>query len=87
MAIAQLDNLDIKILKKLSSDARKPYLEIARECSVSGAAIHQRIDKLCKTDVIQGSETLISPQSVGLDTCAYIGLFLKYPSKYTEVIE
>ena len=37
------DALDLKILRDLSMNARKPYLEIAREYGVSGAAVHQRI--------------------------------------------
>ena len=51
MANSQLDSLDYKILQMLSVNARKPYLEIARECNVSGAAIHQRIQKLINTGV------------------------------------
>lgn len=51
----KLDSLDYKILKMLSLNARKPYLEIARACNVSGAAIHQRIQKLYNMDVIKGS--------------------------------
>ena len=46
MARAQLDTLDYKILQMLSVNGRKPFLEIARECNVSGAAIHQRIQNL-----------------------------------------
>ena len=76
MAIAKLDTLDYKILKMLSANARKPYLEIARACNVSGAAIHQRIQKLYNMGVITGSISLINPSSVGFDTCAYIGFFL-----------
>ena len=87
MANFQLDELDRKILKMLSSNARKPYLEIARECNVSGAAIHQRIQKLINMGVLQGSESLINPSSVGYDTCAYIGFFLKDPSQFDQVIE
>ena len=55
MANSQLDSLDYKILQMLSVNARKPYLEIARECNVSGAAIHQRIQKLINTGVLIGS--------------------------------
>ena len=44
--LQQLDSLDIQILQMLSENARKPYLEIARETGVSGAAVHQRIGKL-----------------------------------------
>ena len=76
MANAKLDTLDYKILKMLSIDARKPYLEVARACGVSGAAIHQRIQKLYSMGVVRGSITLIDPSSVGFDTCAYVGIFL-----------
>ena len=41
-----LDYLDKKILKLIAEDARIPFLEVARSCNVSGAAIHQRIQKL-----------------------------------------
>ena len=87
MAKAQLDSLDYKILRTLSTNGRKPFLEIARECNVSGAAIHQRIQKLMALGVLKGSECLINPASVGYDTCAYIGFFLKDPSKFDEVVE
>lgn len=86
MANSQLDSLDNKILEMLSLNARKPYLEIARECGVSGAAIHQRIQKLQATGVIKGYETLIEPTSVGFDTCAYIGFFLNDTSKFDEIV-
>ena len=82
----KLDSLDYKILKMLSLNARKPYLEIARACNVSGAAIHQRIQKLYNMGVIKGSISLINPASVGYQTCAYIGFFLNDPSKFDEVV-
>ncbi len=86
MANAKLDSLDYKILKMLSLDARKPYLEVSRACGVSGAAIHQRIQKLYSMGVINGSITLINPAAVGYDTCAYVGIFLNDSSKYDEVV-
>lgn len=86
MAQVQLDSLDLKILQMLAANARKPYLEIARACDVSGAAIHQRIQKLTQMGVIKGSESLINPSSIGYDTCAYIGFFLKDPSQFNHVV-
>lgn len=86
MANSQLDSLDHKILETLSLNARKPYLEIARECGVSGAAIHQRIQKLQALGVIKGAEALIEPTAVGYDTCAYIGFFLNDTSKFDEIV-
>ena len=85
MANSQLDSLDYKILQMLSVNARKPYLEIARECNVSGAAIHQRIQKLINPGVLIGSESLVNPSAVGYETCAYVGFFLKDPSHFDQV--
>lgn len=87
MARPQLDNLDVKILQLLLENARRPFLEIARECKVSGAAVHQRISRLQSIGVIEGSELLISPSSIGYDTCSYVGFFLKDPSRLDEVVE
>lgn len=87
MAHMQLDSLDYFILKSLSNDARKPYLEIARECGVSGAAIHQRIQKLTQNGIIEGTQTLVSPATVGYGTCAYIGFYLSDPSRFDEIVE
>ncbi len=87
MAQTQLDSLDYKILRTLARNARKPYLEIARECKVSGAAIHQRIQKLTQSGAIRGTEALVDPAAVGYETCAYIGFFLKDPSQFDSVVE
>lgn len=87
MARPQLDSLDVKILQLLLDNARRPFLEIARECKVSGAAVHQRIARLQSLGVIEGSELIISPSSIGYDTCSYVGFFLKDPSRLNEVIE
>ncbi len=88
MAIqSQIDNLDKKILTLVSKNARIPYLEVARECNVSGAAIHQRIQKLIKIGVIIGSEFIINPKSIGLSSCAYIGIFLQKAGLYNEVLK
>lgn len=81
-----IDSLDRKILKMISEDARVPFLEVARECNVSGAAIHQRIQKLTSTGVIKGSQFIIEPEKIGYETCAFIGLYLKDPEKFDEVV-
>lgn len=87
MKKTQLDALDHNILRMLAENARKPFLEIARECNVSGAAIHQRIAKLTALGVIKGSECLIDPSAVGYETCAYMGFYLKEPGQFNYVIE
>lgn len=87
MSHHNLDSLDKKILHLIAEDARIPFLEVARACNVSGAAIHQRIQKLTSLGVLKGSQFVIDPEKIGYETCAYIGLFLKNPEKFDEVVE
>ena len=82
-----LDSLDKKILKLISEDARIPFLEVARECNLSGAAIHQRIQKLTTMGILRGSQFIIDPEKIGFETCAYIGLNLKNPEDFDHVLE
>ncbi len=82
----QIDQLDRKILSLISKDARIPFLEVARECGVSGAAIHQRIQKLSKEGIISGSEYILDALRIGYHTCAYMGVYLETASKYEEVV-
>ena len=87
MAQHNLDALDKKILRLIADDARMPFLEVARACNVSGAAIHQRIQKLTNLGVLKGSQFIIDPEKIGYETCAYIGLFLKDPGQFDFVLE
>ena len=83
----KLDYLDRKILRLIAADARIAFLEVARECNVSGAAIHQRIQKLTNMGILKGSQFIIEPEKIGYETCAYIGLFLKDPESFDKVVE
>ena len=85
-----LDAIDRKILKYLIKNARMPFLEIARECGISGAAIHQRIRKLDEAGVILGSRLIVDPKMMGFDVCAHISITLKDPQllkKTPEIVE
>ena len=87
MAHHNLDSLDKKILKLIAEDARIPFLEVARSCNVSGAAIHQRIQKLNNMGVLKGAKIIIDPEKIGYERCAYMGLNLKNPEKFDEVVD
>ena len=87
MSTYQIDQIDQKILSFLVKNARMPFLEIARECNVSGAAIHQRVKRLETNGVITGSRLLVKPQALGLNVCAFVSVSLSEANKYPEVIE
>ena len=82
-----LDSLDRQILKLISQDARIPFLEVARACNVSGAAIHQRVAKLTNLGIIKGSQFIIDPEKIGYETCAYVGLNLKHPENFDDAVD
>ena len=80
-----MDSLDEQILKLIANNARIAFLEVARVCGVSGAAIHQRVQKLTNLGVLKGSEFIIDPEKVGYETCAYVGIYLKEPESFDAV--
>jgi Lrp/AsnC family transcriptional regulator for asnA, asnC and gidA len=74
MSKLPIDAIDKKILSHLIKNARMPFLEIARECGISGAAIHQRVKKLEEAGIISGSRLQVEPAALGYSLCAYIGI-------------
>jgi Lrp/AsnC family transcriptional regulator for asnA, asnC and gidA len=83
----QIDETDRTILSFLIKNARTPFLEIARACGISGAAIHQRIKKLEDAGIISGSKFTVKPKAVGFDICAFVGILLDKPNVYNNVIK
>lgn len=83
----KIDNLDKKILSILSKNARIPFKDVAAECGVSRAAIHQRVQHLINGGVITGSGFDINPKSIGYSTCTYVGLNLERGSMYKDVVK
>lgn len=83
----KIDNLDKKILSILSKNARIPFKDVADECGVSRAAIHQRVQHLIAGGVITGSGFDVNPKSVGYSTCTYVGINLERGSMYKDVVQ
>ncbi|MFW5773268.1 MAG: Lrp/AsnC family transcriptional regulator [Tangfeifania sp.] len=84
---ADIDALDEKILQLITKNARIPFLEVARACGVSGAAIHQRVQRLLNIGVVSGSEFIVNPQKLGYNTCAYMGIHLEKAKFHKQVVE
>jgi Lrp/AsnC family transcriptional regulator for asnA, asnC and gidA len=81
----QIDSLDRKILSILTKNARIPFLEVARACNISGAAVHQRVQRLIKLGVISGSQYNVNPKMLGFKTCAFVGIFLDNAALFNSV--
>lgn len=86
MANYHIDEIDRRILSYLVNNARMPFLEIARECNISGAAVHQRVKKMESNGIISGSRMVIKPGAIGLNVCASISVCLSEDKKYPDVV-
>lgn len=82
----KIDSLDKQILEIISQNARIPFKDVAAECGVSRAAIHQRVQRLFDMGVIVGSGYHVNPKSLGYRTCTYVGISLEKGSMYKNVV-
>lgn len=83
----KIDGIDKKIIRSLIKDARIPILSIARDVGISGAAIHQRLRKLEKSELIDGYQMMINPKSLGYNTTAFVGIYLNSSAVLSSVIK
>lgn len=83
----KIDNLDKQILSIISCNARIPFKDVAAQCGVSRAAIHQRVQRMVEMGVIVGSGYDVNPKSLGYRTCTYVGIKLEKGSMYKQATE
>ncbi len=67
-----MDETDVKILKKLLSDARMSYRKIAEEIGVSPPTVLARVEKLEGDGIIRSYSTLLDHEKLGYDLTAII---------------
>lgn len=82
----RIDKLDRQILEIISRNARIPFRDVAEQCGVSRAAIHQRVQRMIEAGIITGSGYTVSPKVIGYASSAYIGVKLEKGSMYKEVV-
>ncbi len=67
-----MDDVDIRVLKELSEDARLSYREIARRTGLAVGTVASRIANLEKTGVIKGYSPVLDAEKLGYDIVAII---------------
>ena len=82
-----VDGIDKIIIKNLLQDARTPIQVIASVAGISGAAVHQRLKKLEKANVISGSQVILNPKILGFKTVAFIGVYLDKAIRNPEAVK
>jgi Lrp/AsnC family transcriptional regulator for asnA, asnC and gidA len=72
----QIDGIDKILLNSLMKDARTSINQLSKQVGISGAAVHQRLKKLEKVNLIVGSQININPKKLGYTTLAFVGIYL-----------
>jgi DNA-binding Lrp family transcriptional regulator len=67
-----MDETDVKILKKLLSDARISYRKVAEEIGVSPPTVLARVEKLESDGIIRSYSALLDHEKLGYDLTAII---------------
>lgn len=74
MTAVEIDDLDLKILRILNTDARKSYRDIAKELDISLSTVSKRIKRLESERVIEGYAPILNSEKLGFDIHAIIGV-------------
>lgn len=69
---AQLDEIDVKLVKLLARDSRRSIRELARELGMAGSTIHARLHKLVENGVIKRFTVLPDYEALGYSVTAVI---------------
>jgi DNA-binding Lrp family transcriptional regulator len=72
LSIVTLDEIDIRILRKLISDARLSYRNIAEQIGVSPPTVLARVEKLEKNKIIKSYSALLDHEKLGYDLTVII---------------
>ncbi len=67
-----LDEIDVRILKKLVSDARLSYRNIAEQIGISPPTVLARVEKLERNKIIKSYSASLDHEKLGYDLTAII---------------
>jgi len=73
---AELDKIDLKILRLLQKDGRLSNAELAQRVNVSAATCHRRTQRLFDAGYIEGVRARIAPDRVNRGTLVVVGVVL-----------
>ncbi len=81
-----IDGLDMKVIRALQMDARKPIVQIAKEVNANEATVRRRIDKLLKDGIIERFTVVLDYHKLGRVIKAFIGLRVE-PAKLKTIAD
>ncbi|MEM0095367.1 MAG: Lrp/AsnC family transcriptional regulator [Candidatus Bathyarchaeia archaeon] len=69
-----LDNIDLKILRALTSDARASSRQLAKQCGVSTSTVLSRVKRLEENGVIKGYTAIVDHEKLGYELTVVVEL-------------
>lgn len=75
--MADLDELDIRILDELQGDARIANAELARRLNLSPPAVHARVRRLEEQGYIRRYSALLDRERLGFDMLCFVSITLQ----------
>ncbi len=83
----EIDDLDRKILSILMENAKIPFTKIGEMLFVSAGTIHVRMKKMEELGIIKRHQLIVDYEKLGYDITAFLGIYLKQSSFYSQVCE
>ena len=82
--MANLDDIDHRILRELTRDARMSNLHLAERIGLSPSACLRRVQELERTGVIKGYRAVLDPEAMGRGFVAYVTVGLNTHTKAAQ---
>jgi Lrp/AsnC family transcriptional regulator, leucine-responsive regulatory protein len=82
--MAKLDDIDHRILRELSRDARQPNLTLADRVGLSPSACLRRVQALERDGVIKSYRAVLDPEKLGIGFTAYVTVGLGSHTKAAQ---
>lgn len=74
-----LDEIDLRIVAELQSDAKAALARIGETVGLSAPSVMERVRKLEQAGVIRGYHADVDAKKVGLDITAFVGVSINFP--------
>ncbi|MGV8939470.1 MAG: Lrp/AsnC family transcriptional regulator [Allorhizobium sp.] len=81
MFLAELDTIDLKILKELQRDGRMTNVELSERVGISAPPCLRRVRKLEEAGIIKGYHAMLDGPKLGYDLVAFCMVGLKRQSE------
>lgn len=78
---AELDAIDIKILRELQQDGRMTNVELADRVGISAPPCLRRVRKLEEAGILEGYHAMLNSPKLGFDLVAFCMVGLKHQSE------